>query len=177
MKESKFIYVVLTDTGSLLTRAIKRFTKAQYNHVSISFDPKLESLYSFGRKHPSNPFFGGFVEESFYSGTFKRFENTSCLVLKMPIEDLIFDQLELNVDFFKKNMNQYHYNFIGLFGAAIGKQISRPNGYYCTHFVSEVLSDANVYLWDTPDFLVRPQDFQLHTDFSVVYEGLLREFN
>ena len=77
--ETKNIYVVLSDTGSVLTRLIGFYTKSRYNHCSISFDPEFKSLYSFGRKQPRNPFIGGFVEESFYDGTFKRFSNTSCL--------------------------------------------------------------------------------------------------
>ena len=133
------LYIVLTDTGSLLTRAIKFFTKAPYNHVSISLDPSLKSLYSFGRKRPRNPFMGGFVEESFYDGTFKRFDKTECLVLEMNIDDDIYERLIKNIDIFKSQSDIYHYNFIGLFGAAVGKQVSRRNGYYCSHFVAQVM--------------------------------------
>ena len=50
------VYILLTDTGSLFTRLIKRFTNSPYNHVSIAFDKSLNTLYSFGRKHPYNPF-------------------------------------------------------------------------------------------------------------------------
>ena len=72
----KNVYILLTDTGSVLTTMIKHVTTNPYNHVSISFDEDLETLYSFGRKHPNNPFLGGFVKESIYSGTFKKFKNT-----------------------------------------------------------------------------------------------------
>ncbi len=174
--DQKQLFIVLTDTGSVLTRAIKFFTKAPYNHVSISLDPSFKTLYSFGRKKPRNPFMGGFVQESFNEGTYKRFEDTSCLVLKMDIDADIYDKLEENVGIFVENMDRYHYNFIGLFGAAIGKQISRRNGYYCSHFVAKVMEDADLKLWDTPSFLVTPEDFQHHDEFKVVYEGLMREF-
>ena len=60
----KDIYILLTDTGSVLTRVIKRFTNNPYNHVSIAFEEDLNKLYSFGRLQPNNPFFAGFVEES-----------------------------------------------------------------------------------------------------------------
>ena len=66
----KDVYIVLTDTGSVFTRMIKFFTRKPYNHVSISLDEDLETLYSFGRLKPRNPFFGGFVEEKIDEGTF-----------------------------------------------------------------------------------------------------------
>lgn len=175
--ETKNIYVVLSDTGSVLTRLIGFYTKSKYNHCSISFDPEFKTLYSFGRKQPRNPFMGGFVEESFYAGTFKRFSNTTCLVLKMEVDNDSYIQIKKNIDFFKENMNEYHYNFIGLFGAAVGKQISRQNGYYCSHFVAKVIEEADVKLWDTPAFLVKPEDFGNHENFQIVYEGKMSEFN
>ncbi len=174
--ETKNIYVVLSDTGSVLTRLIGFYTKSRYNHCSISFDPEFKSLYSFGRKQPRNPFIGGFVEESFYDGTFKRFSNTTCLVLKMNVDCDSYDRIQNNINFFKENMNRYHYNFIGLFGAAVGREISRENAYYCSHFVAKVIEEADVKLWETPAFLVKPDDFQHHKNFEIVYEGKMSEF-
>lgn len=175
MKRNR-VYIVLTDTGSVLTRAIKFFTKAPYNHVSISFDPTFKTLYSFGRKRPNNPFAGGFVEESFYEGTFKRFDKTSCMVLEMDIDEDIFERLMDNLEIFKSQSDIYHYNFIGLLGAAIGKQISRRNGYYCSHFVAQVMEDSDLKLWDIPAYLVRPNDFAEMAEFRIVYEGLVTEY-
>lgn len=172
----KDVYVVLSDTGSVLTRLIGFYTKSKYNHCSISFDPEFKTLYSFGRKQPKNPFIGGFVEESFYEGTFKRFSDTTCLVLKMRVDQESYDQIQRNINFFKENMDQYHYNFIGLFGATIGREISRGQSYYCSHFVAQVIEDANVNLWDKPIFLVTPEDFGNHEDFDIVYEGRMSEF-
>ena len=67
------IYVVLTYTGTVLSRFVKLFTKGEYSHVSISLDENLEEMYSFGRINPYIPFWGGFVQESPHYGTFKRF--------------------------------------------------------------------------------------------------------
>ena len=65
MTENK-VYILLTDTGSLLTKLIKLYTKKPYNHASISFDFELSEVYSFGRKKVENPFHGGFVKEKIY---------------------------------------------------------------------------------------------------------------
>ena len=43
---TKNIYIILTDTGTLLSRMIKLYTKDELNHVSISFDDQLSEVYS-----------------------------------------------------------------------------------------------------------------------------------
>ena len=43
------------------------------NFRLVERDRDLERMYSFGRRHPYNPFWGGFVIESPRTGTFKRF--------------------------------------------------------------------------------------------------------
>ena len=81
------VYIVISQTGTLLSRIIKLVTKAEYNHASISLAPDLDVMYSFGRKHPYNPFWGGFVKESPRWGTFKRFSQTRIMVLELAVTE------------------------------------------------------------------------------------------
>ena len=57
------IYILLTNTRSLFSTAIGLYTKQAFNHVSIAIHDDFEQIYSFGRKNPSNPVIGGFVNE------------------------------------------------------------------------------------------------------------------
>lgn len=59
MSADPSVYIMLTNTGTLFTKLIQGYTKAPYNHASISFNRELSELYSFGRKHPANPLNGG----------------------------------------------------------------------------------------------------------------------
>lgn len=172
----KNVYILLTDTGSVLTRMIKTVTANPYNHVSIAFDKELETLYSFGRRQPNNPFLGGFVKESIYSGTFKKFKNTTCMLLKFEVSEEEYELLNEQIRFFVDNMDQYQYNFIGLIGAAFNKRIPRRHAYFCSEFVADVLYKSNLNLWDIPPHMVRPYDFGEDERFEVVYEGLLSEY-
>ena len=74
--QNRQLYIVISQTGTLLSRILKQITGAEYNHASISLSRDLERMYSFGRRHPYNPFWGGFVIESPRTGTFKRFSET-----------------------------------------------------------------------------------------------------
>lgn len=53
------IYLLLTDTGSMLTRMRQTVYEEKYNHVSLAFDAELADTFSFGRKKANNPFIGG----------------------------------------------------------------------------------------------------------------------
>ena len=86
MKE-KQLYIVISQTGTVLSRILKLITGAEYNHASISLSRDLEQMYSFGRRNPYNPFWGGFVKESPHTGTFKRFSNTKAVVLAVEISE------------------------------------------------------------------------------------------
>lgn len=170
------VYIVLSDTGSFLNRAIKCVTRAPYNHASISLDDTFENLYSFGRKNPNNPFIGGFVEESFYDGTFKRFYNSRCLVLRRTIDEQTYESLRESIRVFSENKDTYHYNFVGLFTNLLRYNLPRKNHYYCSEFVGEVLHKCDAYSWDVPPHQIRPHDFVMDNAFEVVYEGLIREY-
>ena len=64
------IYIVLTQTYSVIARTIKLFTHDKYSHVSISFDKECKHMYSFGRKYKYFPFYGVFNHEELDKGLF-----------------------------------------------------------------------------------------------------------
>lgn len=92
-KGKKKIYIVLTYTGTILSRIIRVYTKAKYCHVSLALDEDLNEMYSFGRLNPYNPFIGGFVHERINIGTFKRFKNTEALICSLELTDRQYKRL------------------------------------------------------------------------------------
>ena len=85
----KQIYFILTNTGTVLSKIIKTYTKDEFTHVSIALDRNLQQMYSFGRLNPYNPFWGGFVHEYVDKGTFKRFINTKAKIFCLEYSSLI----------------------------------------------------------------------------------------
>ena len=63
MKFLRKIYIVLSFTGTILSRIVRFYTRKEYSHVSIALDENLDEMYSFGRLNPYNAFIGGFVHE------------------------------------------------------------------------------------------------------------------
>ncbi|WAA12500.1 hypothetical protein [Fervidibacillus halotolerans] len=175
-KKGKTIYILLTDTGTFLNRVIKWFTQAPYNHASIAFDEQLEEIYSFGRKQPRNPLIAGFVKEDVYSGTYRYFQNTRCLILKIEVSEMEYERIRQIIDYFKQNKDQFSYNLIGLLGVLFHYPISKKNSYFCSQFVAEVFKRSRIHLWERPTGLITPNDFLLHHAFEIMYEGRLYDY-
>ena len=54
--EDRKIYIVLSQSGSMVSFILKLITKTPYNHVSISIEDDCKPMYSFGRKYAYFPF-------------------------------------------------------------------------------------------------------------------------
>ncbi len=114
----KRIYIILTYSGTVLSRIVKAYTGAEYSHVSIGLDENLTKMYSFGRLNPYNPFIGGFVHEGINIGTFKRFKNTQTAVYSIMISDEQYNRLNQIIHKVEATSQEYKFNFIGLVAVA-----------------------------------------------------------
>lgn len=175
-KKLKTVYVLLTDTGTLFTKLIKWVTNAPYNHASIAFDENLDEIYSFGRKHPRNPLIAGFIREDVYFGTYRYFDNTRCLLIKIHISPKEYRRIRKVIHGFNNNKDIYSYNLLGLIGVAVRHPINQRNKYFCSQFVAEVFEKGGLNLWSFPPALVTPNDFLIHPRFEFVYEGKLYDY-
>ena len=122
----KKIYIVLTHSGTALSKIIKGFTKDEFSHVSISLDKELNEMYSFGRLNPYNPFWGGFVHEyidtvlpelirpenfkeitglkEIYSGQLRNYHLQKINIIKPQTNNLI---MKLNFEYSLNKIEQY----------------------------------------------------------------------
>ncbi|MFJ7971004.1 hypothetical protein [Psychrobacillus sp. NPDC096389] len=175
-KEQKTVYVLLTDTGTLLNRTIKNFTNAPYNHASIVFDEKLDEIYSFGRKYPRNPLIAGFIKEDIYFGTYRYFDNTRCVLSKIEVSPKEYNRIRDVIQSFNNNKDIYSYNFLGLVGVAVRRPINQRNKYFCSQFIAEVFEQSGLDLWNLPPPLITPNDFLIHPRFELLYEGRLYDY-
>ena len=173
-QDSKQIYIVLTYTGTFLSKIIKFYTHAEYAHVSLSLDYELNKMYSFGRKHPYNPFIGGFVHEKLNSGTFKRFKKTKALIYVLNLTDKQYEKIEEVIQKFERQRNIYKFNIIGLFGSAFNLKYRKKNTFYCAEFVKYLMDEANLNL-DLPE-LVKPIDFKKIENLEIVFQGILKNY-
>lgn len=170
----KKIYIILTYTGTILSKIVKVYTRKEYSHVSISLDEDLTKMYSFGRLYPYNPFLGGFVHEGLDRGTFKRFKKTKTKIYSLEIPEEKYDKIEEIIQTVQSKKNTYKFNLIGLLGISLGVKIKREKCFYCAEFVKYLLEQSNAV--ELPD-MVKPEDFEKVNGLSEVYRGILKEYN
>lgn len=171
----KKIYIVLTHTGTFLSKIIKTYTKDEFSHVSISLDISLNEIYSFGRLNPYNPFIGGFVCEHIDSGTFKRFYKTIARVYSINITDEQYAKVKETIYKIKRERKKYNFNTLGLFAVAFNKKIKKDKCFYCAEFVKYIMEVAEINK-ELPE-LIKPEDFKNLQIAEEIYNGLLKEYN
>ena len=172
----KKIYIALMHTGTLLSNIIKCYTKDEFSHISIALDSELKEMYSFGRLHAYNPFWGSFVHEEINKGTYKRFKNTKTEVYSLVVTDEQYEKIKKVINYFKENKQKYRFNFIGLACVGINKRIKRKNRFYCAEFVKHIMKASGISVNDLPE-LIRPEDFKKLQGLKLEYKGLLRKYN
>lgn len=172
---NKKIYIILSYTGTILSRAVKLWTRKKYSHASISLDEKLEEMYSFGRTNPYNPFYGSFVHESPKWGTLKRFKNTKSIIISLEVSSKQYYKIKDEINFFKSKGSKYYtFNRLGIIYAGFGKDKKKINGYYCSEFVKHLLDKAEImHNLKNP---VQPMNFLELDNIKIVYEGKLRDY-
>ena len=174
---NKNVYLVLSQTGTMFSRVLKFFTGAQYNHSSISLDPTLEKMYSFGRLNPYNPFIGGFVREGKNIGTFKRFYKTTAIVLELKVTDEQYRNIELLIRHMEKNKSNFHYNYWGVFCAIFKANYAPHKRFYCSQFVRTCLAAFGISNARQLPKIIKPIDFLKLEGKRVVYEGILKNYH
>ena len=167
----KNIYIILSYTGTIMSKIVKLYTRYEYSHVSISMDKNISNMYSFGRKSIYNMFNGGFVIENKYSKFYKKFKNTKCIIMELTVTKEQYNNLKEILDYYKENIEIYKYDIVGVFLKPFNINFNRKNYYYCTKFIKEILENSNIYKFDS-DF-IKPINFMDIPNKKIIYQGKL----
>jgi hypothetical protein len=141
------LYIVLSDTGSPAGRIIGLFTGAAYNHVSLAFDPALNTLVSYN---------GGGAGPGLNRETLKdlnRKPGASLAVFRLRVRSEQKRALIGRVAAINREGSSY--NLLGL----VTKQSALPNIMFCSQFVYTLLDEAGAAYFSKKRGDVRPMDF------------------
>ncbi|MUG47479.1 hypothetical protein [Paenibacillus woosongensis] len=170
MNNDTQIYILLSNPRTIVTKLIGLYTRAKYNHASIAFDSELREVYSFGRKHPLIPVFGGFVKENIHSGVF---EKATCAVYSCRVNKTTYERMRSYVRQFEENDELYSYNFLGILGIILNMELGGENSYFCSQFVSTVFQQGGVHLVNKSAALTTPADLESCSHLELIFRGRL----
>lgn len=164
------VYIVLTRTNTLISKAIRIGTGYSYNHVSLSLEDDLSELYSFGRRTKYNPFNGGFVIENFDRGILAEGE-IKCKVYKIDITESQYNTLKKELSRFKSLEDRYQYNYLGAILLKFNRSRKHDYKYFCSQFVACILFNSRLLKAMKNPEMYLPADFERHNELELVYEG------
>ncbi len=182
------VYIVLTANDTPLGNTIRAVTQEPYSHASISFDPSMNDMYSFGNKinitgnRQYNSF--GSTNEMFNQ---KRTEKTALRISYMPKSTYgiycIFcteEQVKLmmsRVNAIFKHQDQYKFNIIGLVKYAFGKPSHDPYKLFCSQFVTMILNTGKNGILDRDSSLYSPYEISELRGVQFIETGVVKDYD
>lgn len=161
------VYIVLSSGSSLFAKGIKAVTRSEFSHAMISFNSKLDPLYSFGTKAGGKGL--GFVVNNPKDYVFD-VEDAKYAVYVMFVTDKAKKAMKDALKFFIDNKDKLKYDFHGIADIWVGKTSDQRKGkWFCSRFVMFLISNATE-LSKAPS-LWRPGDIDKLDSISLVNRG------
>lgn len=132
------VYVVFSATPYKMGRFIRTMIGNPYNHVSLSLDARLCTMYTFARFHINMPFYGGFVTENLARYTHRN-KPSDIKVCRIPISDEDYSKLSAFLHSMNEARAKYLYNTYSAIFAFFGIRLPIRGAYTCAEFVGDIL--------------------------------------
>lgn len=169
----KKIYIILSNTGTLFSKAIGMYTKKDLNHASIAFDEELTEMYSFGRKSSHNPFNGGFIKENPVKGLFQR---ATCAIYECDVTTSEYMRMKNKISQMEQHKQLYKYNLIGLVLVAMNIEMERKHAFFCSQFVATIMKECPSSRFQVAPPLAQPHHFEQLPTLNLKYKGNLQTY-
>lgn len=167
----KKIYIIISNSGTLVSKILKLFTKQKYVHVSIALDKNLKEAYSFGRKYVYSPIPGGFINEE-YVKRCKHFNKSISKIYELEIDYKKYNNLKKELENkYKRYNKKYKYNYRGLYFIQFNKIHHRDYHYLCSQFCGKLLIDNKIMDFNKDYSLIKPKDFLDINYTNLIFEG------
>ena len=153
----KTIYILLTRSGTLLSKLVYSVTGANYTHASLAFDEDLSCLYSSTRKNGYTMFPAGPSRE----------------YLDREVSEEAYIRARRRANHMMAHGKLYRFNVLGLVLCAMHIRWRRRRHYFCSQFVGEVLEKSGALELPKHSTLMHPNDYTTLQDLHCVYEGRL----
>ncbi|WP_152080730.1 hypothetical protein [Sporolactobacillus terrae] len=166
-----YAYILLTHAKTLPSALIKLWTGDAYTHAALALDTP-QHMYSFGRKGKYNFLNGGFTENELKDQP----ADLRLMILRLTISPAQHQQLACLIRSFRNRRNQLHYNFSGILGLMLQKEIHSQDRFFCSQFVAAVLAECGICAFPKPCCFIKPADFAQIDEANVLFEGLISDY-
>ncbi|NMB30269.1 MAG: hypothetical protein GX988_02345 [Clostridiales bacterium] len=176
IKDEYALYLVLTQTGTRVSRLIKFYTRAPFNHVSVSNDERLANMFSFARQNAPKLFPAGFTKENVADGVFAMYSSVPCVIYKIPVTYEQYTRFNSLIEKFNNDKKLYKYNLLGFITMMFNIPIKPKHSFMCSQFVAYILQEAGIINFNKRLSLVKPDDFRHMDNLQLIYSGDIKEY-
>jgi hypothetical protein len=166
-RDDGYVYVLIIDSKSRFSKVIKGFTHTPYNHSSVSFDKSLTKMYAFN----VNGFLIEDLKETYIpDATFSLY--------RTKVSKTVIERMKTTAEKVFADEDKYKYNWAGLGGVLMKREVKRDNAFFCSEFVAYLFHSAGAdHLFNKPVSLIQPYDFAKNRNFEFVYRGKVKNYH
>lgn len=159
MEQPGHLYIMLSRTATGMGKVIRRFTRSEYNHVSLTLDSSLRSFASFARYVEDVALAGGFVEESV-----QRFLSSGqpvpVRIFRVEVSSTRYKQLQTLFSLAGKRETRLIYNSLGALLSVWHLRCHIPGAYTCLELAATILGKPFRSLQELGEYLSPHEFFQ-----------------
>lgn len=138
------LYLVLSKTNTKMGSLLRKVTRYEYNHISVSLEKNLSQMYSFSRYKMKKPFKGGFVEESMRRYLVNN-KDLELIVFTIPLDDKAYDKVNDFIESMTEEKDIHRYSFKEAILTYIPfVNYNSLNNYTCLTFAIRILEEAKI---------------------------------
>lgn len=171
----KTIYILLTRSGTLLSKLVYSVTGANYTHASLAFDEDLSCLYSSTRKNGYTMFPAGPSREYLDRGVFRLRPEAPCALYALEVSEEAYIRARRRANHMMAHGKLYRFNVLGLVLCAMHIRWQRRRHYFCSQFVSDVLEKSGALELPKDSTLMHPNDYTQLPQLKCLYKGRLAD--
>ena len=164
----KYVYVVFSSTQYMIAKCIRAMTNHRYNHVSISLNGNLQTLYSFARRYDDTPFCGGFVVET-PERYLQRNKAATVQICAIPVTDEVYCAIRTHLEAYEAEKQEYVYNYIGALTFLFRRRVALEKCHTCVDFATELIAMTGAGIF--PDRFYSIRGLARNLSRYKVYEG------
>jgi len=167
------LFILLSYTGTSISKLIKYVTKQPYTHASIAFDEALTEMWSYNIFTRKNGINGGLIKEDL-----KDFKGAKYSLYELSCTPEIYNKVRSRVQEIAADVEGTGYNVLGLINTIYQKVLFKSENeirMFCSQFVVTVLRAAGIEIFKNKDTsFIRPGDFVRSKLLRFVRRGILR---
>lgn len=171
------IYILFTNTQTIMSRLVTLFKHPQYTHTSISLDVSNKDFYSFTRKYSYLLLPAGFFVENLDKGGLKRFEKCPCMIASLEVDDEDYNEMQKILNKMEEQSDIYRYNIIGLLLLMMHIEHKREVHKFCSEFVAECLDVCKNVELEKNTCMYEPMDLATIEGLEFIYKGTIKELS